>query len=226
MNKLGSSIKERREVLLKSIQKKKEDEAHNKLPTKDNTKEPDLKDQVHDSVHALVRLGYDFHTILKGSKVNKAFLEEMFGDLGYCKFKPDLDIITSDDENREASRTPEIDKSSIQLEIQLFMMRVQLGINKLSSALDNLDDETQLRDTSLKNSLQRKKESLFNSLDGLFDKLETKEKELDILQNERNVVNNQDEIIRPLNNNPSLEQGQNMPGILVDSGFVKIASVC
>ncbi|GAV48189.1 hypothetical protein ZYGR_0I04860 [Zygosaccharomyces rouxii] len=229
MSSLDSSIQERREVLIKSIRKKKEDEAQTEPPRdgdNNDIEEPEsLSDQVQDSVHALVRLGYDFDAIFKGSKVNRSFLEQAFQELGYCKLKPDLDIITSDDEDKEESSTPENGKRSIQVEIQLFMMRVQLEINKLTAALDHEDDETRLRDTSLSDSLQKKRESLLKSLNGLFDKLTEKEEEMDIRQRRKNELGLQDGLGRSRDRSDSNTDEQ-VPGILVDSGFVKIASVC
>ncbi|GAV53205.1 hypothetical protein ZYGR_0AI04890 [Zygosaccharomyces rouxii] len=229
MSSLDSSIQERREVLIKSIQKKKEDEAQNELPRDDDNKDTEkpesLIDQVEDSIHALVRLGYDFDTIFKGSKVNRSFLEQAFQELGYCKLKPDLDIITSDDENDEESSTPENGKRSIQVEIQLFMMRVQLEINKLTAALDQEHDETRLNEISLKDGLRRKKQSLIESLNGLFDKLAAKEDEMDTRQKRKNESSDQDGLGQAKDESNS-NTDKRAPGILVDSGFVKIARVC
>lgn len=230
MTSLNSSIQERREVLIRSIQKKKEDEAQSELPKDDHNEDTEgaesLIDQVHDSIHALVRLGYDFDTIFKGSKVNRSLLEQAFQELGYCRLKPDLDIITSDDEDKEQSSTPENDKKSIQVEIQLFMMRVQLETNKLTAALDQEEDETRLRDTSLREDLRRKKEGLLESLHGLFDKLRAKEDEMDTRQRKKNEVNDQDGLGQAKDESGDSHTEERTPGILVDSGFVKIAKVC
>lgn len=230
MSSLNSSIQERREVLINSIQRKKEEEEAQYVLSgdsgnKDTEKPESLVNEVQDSIHALVRLGYNFDTISRGSKVNRSFLEQAFQELGYCKLKPDLDIITSSDEDDEKSSIPENDKKSIQVEIQLFMIRVQLEINKLTTMLDQEEDETRLRDTSLRDSLQEKRENILESLDGLFNKLAEKEYEMNTRQKRQNELDSQEEL-EQLKHASDSNAGERIPGTLVDSGFIKIARVC
>lgn len=188
----------------------------------------DLMHHVHDSIHALVRMGYDFETILQGSKVDRSFLEQSFRELGYCMLKPDLEIITSDEESvsEEDSPMQEEAKKSVQVEIQLFMMRIQLEMNKLSSFLDHEHVKEQLKNSSTKEQLEAKRQSVINSVNELFDKVAKKEDELENQRKRKIECIKEETSKRHLKEPSNSELFEGAENVLVDSGFVKISKVC
>lgn len=228
MNSINSSILERRETLLKSIRKKKEGKLSEILPEEDDRldREQELKPQVYDSIHALVRMGYDFETILKYSNVKRAFLEQLFHELKYCKLKPDLEIITNDENSDEKSRIPQRAQRSVEVEIQLFVMRIQLEVNKLSAFLDQKQVRAQLQSSSVKKQLESKRQSLINSMNDLFDKVIETEHETAGKEASQSHIREEEKAKNYTGNSSNLEAPENASSILVDSGFVKIAKVC
>ncbi|CDH12409.1 uncharacterized protein ZBAI_04195 [Zygosaccharomyces bailii ISA1307] len=228
MDSINSSILERRETLLKSIRKKKEGRLSEILLEEDDRvgREQELKSQVYDSIHALVRMGYDFETILKGSNVKKTFLEQLFHELKYCKLKPDLEIITDNENNDEESRMPQRAQRSVEVEIQLFVMRIQLEVNKLSAFLDQKQVRAQLQSSSVKKQLVSKRQSLINSMNDLFDKVIESEHKTEGNETWQSDIREEETTKNHSRNSSSLEAPENASSVLVDSGFVKIAKVC
>lgn len=228
MDSINSSILERRETLLKSIRKKIEGRIPEILPEEDDRvgREQELKSQVYDSIHALVRMGYDFETILKCSNVKKTFLEQLFHELKYCKLKPDLEIITDDENNDEKSQMPQRAQRSVEVEIQLFVMRIQLEVNKLSAFLDQKEVRAQLQGSSVKKQLVSKRQSLINSMNDLFDKVIESEHETKDKETWKSGICEEVKTKNHPGNSSSFKEPENSSSVLVDSGFVKIAKVC
>lgn len=174
-----------------------------------------IKSQVNESALNLLRRSFTFKNILEYSGVNEAFLESVFKDLGLesedvdkaasentnhlrseeVHNKSDGDAIVSIKKHSRKTqsqnkpfledRAKQSSRKNIEFEMRLFLLRVKMEINKVSSIMEDNYVQEQLEDEELRHNILCKKDFLINEIERLFENIKENPEKSVLLQKRR-----------------------------------------